>query len=63
MVLMVLVVRSILRPATDPVRAGGPGDVDGDPEWPATPAPAAPAATDRPVLSSSAPRQELRAGP
>lgn len=50
-VLMVLVVRTVLRPATDPVRAGG---VD-DPDWPVAPAPAAPAA-HRPVLSSCAPR-------
>jgi len=50
-VLMVLVVRSVLRPETDPVRAVG-GD---DPEWPTSAAPPAPPAAHRPVLSSSAP--------
>jgi uncharacterized membrane protein len=50
-VLMVLVVRSVLRPETDPVRGVG-GD---DPEWPTSAAPPAPPAAHRPVLSSSAP--------
>jgi hypothetical protein len=69
-VLMALVVRSVLRPATDPVRAVAPpvdlrlaaphrgptGHAWGadDPDWPASPPTARPAA-DRPVLSSSAP--------
>jgi uncharacterized membrane protein len=50
-VLMVLVVRSVLRPATDPVRAGAADD----PDWPAPPPSAARPAADRSVLSSSAP--------
>jgi len=50
-VLMGLVVRSVLRPDTDPVRGVG-GD---DPEWPTSAAPSAPPAAHRPVLSSSAP--------
>jgi hypothetical protein len=56
-VLMVLVVRCVLRPATDPVRAvtGHASDKD-DPEWPAA-APTSEAADARlPALSSSAPR-------
>ena len=50
--LMVLVVRTVLRPETDRVRAAG---ID-DPEWPAGPPPVDPPAPARPVLSSSAPR-------
>jgi hypothetical protein len=34
--LCVLVVRSVLHPATDPVRAAAPRDTD--PDWPAVPA-------------------------
>jgi len=62
-VLMVLVVRSVLRPATDPVRAAVvPPAVTGqewgadDPEWPAPPPTSEHADTRRPALSSSAPR-------
>lgn len=51
-VLMVLVVRTVLRPATDPVRADGADD----PEWPVAPTEPVPPAAQRPVLSSSAPR-------
>jgi uncharacterized membrane protein len=50
--LMVLVVRSVLRPATDPVRTAGR---DHDPDWPAPAPTTEPRAADRPVLSSSAP--------
>jgi uncharacterized membrane protein len=55
-VLMVLVVRTVLRPATDAVRAVRPGGVHDDPDWPAVPTPTAPPTTHRPVLSSAAPR-------
>jgi uncharacterized membrane protein len=57
-VLMVLVVRSILHPATDPVRATGVplGQPVDDPEWPAPPPVNGRADGRRPVLSSSAPR-------
>ena len=55
---MVLVVRSILRPDTDPVRAAvGPAAQGADdPEWPAPPPGSGQIVARRPVLSSSAPR-------
>jgi uncharacterized membrane protein len=57
-VLMMLVVRSILHPGTDPVRATvvPHGQRVDDPEWPAPPAVSGQTDDSRPVLSSSAPR-------
>ena len=48
--LMVLVVRSVLRPATDPVRTAGRDD---DPDWPAPAPTIEPRADSRPVRRST----------
>ena len=50
--LMVVVVRTVLSPETDPVRAVG----DDDPDWPARSEPVAPDGAQRPERAVSLPR-------